>query len=199
MDVLIRVRLALRTAAVLGVCIAGMVLAEGSWSQASVPASAPGDESLEYRVKAAYLLNFARYVEWPASTSADSSLGICVIGHDPFGQVLDATVSGRTAHGKPLHVRRIQTASEATGCQVVFVGRDIWRHSPERVKALNRAGSLTVGETEQFARRGGVIGFVIVDETVRFVVNDEARSEARLRISSRMLSLAAAIYDRSRS
>ena len=174
-----------------------MVLAGGVWPQIGQPAGGPSDESLEYRVKAAYLLNFTRYVEWPAP-AADDMLNICVLGADPFGKILDATIAGRTAHGRPLRARRLQTAAEATGCEVVFVSSETWRRSPESLKALDRAGSLTVGESEQFARRGGVIGFVIVDETVRFVVNDEARDRAGLRISSRMLSLAAAIYGRTR-
>jgi hypothetical protein len=154
---------------------------------------------LEYRVKAAYLLNFTRYVEWPASAASDSRLSICVLGTDPFGRILDATVTGRTVQGRPLEVRRVQSTSEAIGCEVVFVSRDTWRRNPASLKALENAGSLTVGESEQFARGGGVIGFVILDETVRFVVNDEARDRAGLRISSRMLSLAAAIYGKGRS
>lgn len=178
-----------------------MALAGAVWSQVSLPAGGSTDESLEYRVKAAYILNFTRYVDWPAPTvpAPDNMLSICVLGTDPFGKILDATIAGRTAHGRPLRVRRLQAVAEATGCEVVFVSRETWRRSPESLKALNRAGSLTVGESDQFARGGGIIGFVIVDETVRFVVNAEARDSAGLRISSRMLSLAAAIYGRSKS
>ncbi len=176
-----------------------MVMAGNVRSQISLNAGDSRDESLEYRVKAAYLLNFTRYVEWPTSTAGDTTLSICVLGADPFGRVLDATVAGRTAQGRALQVRRVQTASEATGCEVVFVSQETWRRNPQSVKALAGAGSLTVGESEQFARGGGVIGFVILDETVRFVINDDARDRAGLRISSRMLSLAAAIYGRNRS
>ncbi len=189
----------LRTVAALCVTVISLTAAEGLWSQVAVQNSRTSDESLEYRVKAAYLLNFTRYVEWPASTDSTNRLSICVLGTDPFGRILDATVAGRTSQGRPLQVRRIQSASEASGCEVVFVSRETWRRNPGTLKALGNAGSLTVGESEQFARGGGVIGFVILDETVRFVVNDEARDRAGLRISSRMLSLAAAIYGRGRS
>ena len=189
-------RFPLRAVAVSGVFIVGIVLAGALWPQA-VARTRSGDESLEYRVKAAYLLNFTRYVEWPTGpTGSDSVLSICVLGADPFGRILDATVAGRTAHGRSLRVRRFQSATEAAGCEVVFVSSKTWRRSPESLKSLQRAGSLSVGESEQFARVGGVIGFVILDQTVRFVVNDEARSRAGLRISSRMLALAAAIYGR---
>jgi hypothetical protein len=185
-----------RAGALAGICTIGLVLAQGLWPQAVGPTRS-GDESLEYRVKAAYLLNFTRYVDWPSpSTGADSSLSICVLGADPFGRVLDATVAGRTAHGRSLRVRRLRSATESAGCEVVFVSAETWRRSPESLKSLERPGSLTVGESEQFARLGGVIGFVMLDQTVRFVVNDEARDRARLRISSRMMALAAAIYGR---
>ncbi len=191
-------RAALRFPVLALVAVGGMMWAGRLVSQSSRAAAQPGDESLEYRVKAAYLLNFTRYVEWPVRTEADTVLSICVLGTDPFGKTLDATIAGRTAHGRPLRARRLQAAGEADGCEVVFVSAETWRQSPASLKALSRSGSLTVGESEQFARGGGVIGFVIVDETVRFVVNDEARDRAGLRISSRMLSLAAAIYGRAR-
>ena len=195
MEVLTR-RLRTLIAALAGVLVTGMALAGGLWSQAGLPTRS-SDESLEYRVKAAYLLNFTRYVEWPPETvTGDSTLNICVVGADPFGRVLDATVAGRTAHGLPLRVLRIRSAAESEECQLVFLSRETWRRSPEILRAFSQVGSLTVGESEQFAQVGGVIGFVIVDETVRFVVNDEARDRAGLRISSRMLSLAAAIYRR---
>ena len=189
----------LRTAVALCVTLMGLTVADGLWSQVSIRNDRAPDESLEYRVKAAYLLNFTRYVEWPTPPASNSRLSICVMGTDPFGRILDATVAGRTVQGRPLEVRRVQSAPEARGCEVVFISREKWRRDPEGLKALADAGSLTVGESEQFARSGGVIGFVIRDETVRFVINAAARDRAGLRISSRMLSLAAAIYDRERS
>ena len=199
MDVLTGRRIRFRAIALACIALSGMGLAGGVWSQISRPAGESTDESLEYRVKAAYLLNFTRYVEWPTTAASDSRLSICVLGTDPFGRILDATVAGRTAQGRPLQVRRVQNASEAIGCEVVFVSQETWRRNPASLRALGNTGTLTVGESEQFARRGGVIGFVILDETVRFVVNDDARDRAGLRISSRMLSLAAAIYGRGRS
>lgn len=199
MDVLAWRRARSRAVVPVSVCIVSMALAGGLSSQAALQTRSSG-QSLEYQVKAAYLLNFTRYVEWPPEiVSGDSTLNICVVGADPFGQVLDATIAGRTAHGRPLRVRRIHSAAESDRCQMVFLTRDTWQRDPESLRALSQVGSLTVGESEQFARGGGVIGFVIVDETVRFVVNDEARDRAGLRISSRMLSLAAAIYRRTGS
>ena len=167
-----------------------------SQSPVSDEGTATADVSLEYRVKAAYLLNFTRYVEWPPSAlgAPSAPVSICILGRDPFGAILDATVRGRTTQGRPVAVRRIRSEVEATGCHVVYVSREAWRDRRDLPRAISGQGVLTVGESDEFAREGGVIGFVIQEETVRFVVNAEARDRAALKISSRMLSLAAAVY-----
>jgi hypothetical protein len=163
--------------------------------QASLPARSRGG-SLEYQVKAAYLLNFTRYVEWPSQAfeAPGMPVTICVLGRDPFGSVLDAAVLGRTTQGRSVSVRRIRTVAETSGCHLVFVSRETSQAQRDLPRTLHALGLLTVGDTDQFAQDGGVIGFVIQNETVRFVVNAEARDRAGLRISSRMLSLAAAVY-----
>jgi hypothetical protein len=165
-------------------------------SQANRPAGSGREPSLEYQVKAAYLLNFTRYVEWPARVfdSPADSVTICVLGEDPFGPVLDATLLGRTAQGRQASVRRVRTAAETGDCHLVFISRETWRSQPGLPRRLRATGMLTVGESDEFAQQGGVIAFVIQNETVRFVVNAEAGDRAGLRISSRMLSLAAAVY-----
>jgi hypothetical protein len=174
-----------------------LALAGLLWSQATLPTrTGAGGASLEYQVKAAYLLNFTRYVEWPSEAldAPGAPMNICVLGRDPFGPVLDATVEGKVSQGRSLTVRRIQSAREASACHVVFVSRETWRAQRELLESLRTKGLLTVGETDEFAQEGGVIGFVIQEEAVRFVVNADARDRAGLRISSRMLSLAAAVY-----
>ncbi|HEU4829017.1 MAG TPA: YfiR family protein [Gemmatimonadales bacterium] len=149
--------------------------------------------ALEYQVKAAYLLNFTRYVEWPeqAFTSPTAPIDICVLGADPFGGALEQAVAGRVTRGRPLIVQFKRTAAEARYCPVVFVPVAVWRRNPDVLDQLLGHGVLTVGETSGFARAGGIIAFVIEDANVRFVVNLDARDRAGLRISSRMLALAA--------
>ncbi len=169
------------------------LLASQSGTPARSGARAP---VLEYQVKAAYLLNFTRYVEWPpqAFEAPTDSVRVCVLGQDPFGVVLDATLKGKTTQGRPLAVRRVRSSGQAAGCHLVFISRETWRVLGELPRTLRSPGRLTVGESDEFAQVGGVIGFVIQDEAVRFVVNTDARDRAGLRISSRMLSLAAAVY-----
>ena len=166
-------------------------------SQGAVPARSGAEPSLEYQVKAAYLLNFTRYVDWPSQSfdAPGAPLTICVLGRDPFGPVLDKTVLGRTTHGRPVSVRRVSTGREAAACHLVFIGGETWRTQRDLLGTLRSLGLLTVGESPEFAQEGGVIGFTIQNETVRFVVNAKARDRAGLRISSRMLSLAAAVYN----
>jgi hypothetical protein len=147
---------------------------------------------LEYQVKAAYLLNFTRYVEWPeqAFTSPTAPIDICVLGTDPFEGALEQAVAGRLTRNRPLIVHLRRTASEARYCPVVFVPGPVWRRNRGVLDQLRGHGVLTVGESREFAEAGGIIGFVIEDASVRFVVNLAARDRAGLRISSRMLALA---------
>jgi hypothetical protein len=173
----------------LGVLAAALV-----WVTGSIPTPARQDASLEYRVKAAYLLNFARYVEWPedAFSSASEPLMVCVAGEDPFGTVLDETFEGHAVGGRAVVARRIASVEQAQGCHVLFIG------SPDGVPAagvgdLARQPVLTVGESNSFLAAGGMVRFLIVEDTVRFEVNRVAAQRAGLRLSSRMLSFAWAV------
>jgi hypothetical protein len=151
-----------------------------------------GASSLEYSVKAAYLLNFTRYVEWPdqAFTSPSAPIELCVIAPDPFGGALEAAVAGRITRGRPLIVQVKRAAAEARYCPVAFVPRSVWRADPGVLERLRGHGILTVGEGADFAKAGGIIAFIETGGSVRFVVNLSARDRAGLRISSRMLALA---------
>jgi hypothetical protein len=144
------------------------------------------EASLEYRVKAAYLFNFTKFVDWPANAPpADAPLTICVAGTSPFGHTLEETVRGELVSGRALTTRVVR---EPDGCHVLFI--------PKRVAAaplLRQAGTrpiLTVGESEEFLRDGGVINFVMQDGKVRFEISQDAAARAQLRISSRLLRLA---------
>jgi hypothetical protein len=147
---------------------------------------------LEYQVKAAYLLNFTRYVEWPeqAFTSPTAPIELCVLGSDPFQGALEQAVAGRLTRGRPLIVHFKRSAAEARYCPVVFVPGPVWQRNRGVLDQLQGHGVLTVGESKEFAEAGGIIGFVIQEASVRFVVNLDARDRAGLRISSRMLALA---------
>jgi hypothetical protein len=149
------------------------------------------DPSLEYRVKAAFLLNFTKFIEWPAPEAPEGApFSICVLGDDPFGGVLDRMVEGEAVNGRKLAVQRIGRQQPAA-CQIVFAGRNEKELAP--YLAGLGPGVLTVGEDDQFLRAGGIIAFVIENRRVRFVINQGAAAKASLKISSKLLSVARSV------
>ena len=145
---------------------------------------------LEYKVKGAFLLNFAKFVKWPAGAfaSADSPIVIGIAGPDPFGPVLDQLVSGETIGGRPILVTRLQPRDDPARCQLLFVARQA--DAAGLLQRVDGAPVLTVGETDDFADDGGIIRLLIENNKVRFEVNRAAAQRARLAISSQLLKLA---------
>jgi YfiR/HmsC-like len=145
----------------------------------------------EYEVKAAFLLNFARFVEWPSFGEVPSSapFSICILGDDPFGQTLDQIVRGEKIDNRPLAVRRVRRPQDQ--CQVLFVPAS--ESDVARILKEVGPGVLTVGEAPDFLRNGGMIDFVVENRRVRFDVNRAAAERASLRISSRLLGVARSV------
>jgi hypothetical protein len=153
---------------------------------------AQSQEASEYQVKAAFLYNFAKFVEWPPdpSRALNDPMTICIVGQDPFGTVLDEAVQGKTVSGHRLAIRRSKPGQSWRGCQIAFISSSEGKDLPSVLESLTRSGVLTVGETERFAQLGGMINFVIEQDRVHFEVNVEAAERAGLKISSKLLSLA---------
>jgi hypothetical protein len=148
------------------------------------------DPSLEYQVKAAFLLNFTKFIDWPPAAFAtpDSPIAICILGNDPFGRILDEIVQGEAVNARKVIVQRMSQLPGPQVCQVVFTG-SAEKDLPKTLGSLGR-GVLTVGEGTKFLRDGGMIAFVIENRRVRFDVNQTAAGNAELSLSSRMLSVA---------
>jgi len=148
------------------------------------------DQPQEYQVKAAFLLNFTKFIDWPAAAFADSGspVAICILGDDPFGSALDQIVEGEVVDGRRISVQRIKRAPTPKSCQVVFVGKP----EKEALKILRGLGPgvLTVSEGESFARSGGMIAFVIENRRVRFDINLTIAENAGLKLSSKLLTVA---------
>jgi hypothetical protein len=146
----------------------------------------------EYQVKAAFLYNFARYVEWPpqAFNSASDPIVICVAGQSPFGTSLEEAVSGKSLAGRRLVVREISAVGSKCNCQILFVTAAERKRFHSAVGELRDSAVLTVGDTPGFTRDGGVINFRLEDGKVRFEINVEAAEQEHLHISSKLLSLA---------
>jgi len=144
----------------------------------------------EYEVKAAFLMNFTKFIDWPASSFENNSgpLSICILGSDPFGRQLDRLVAGETVGGRRLVVKRIQQGPPGKSCHVLFVSR-----SEEDVRStLANLGSgiLTVSDREGFLSEGGMIALVVDEQHVRFDINQRAAVRASLAINARMLNVA---------
>lgn len=142
----------------------------------------------EYEVKAAFLARFASFVEWPAD-SARGPLCIGVVGDDPFGRILDQAVSGKNPNSRPFNVKRLHSNQRLDGCQILFLSASEAKRMPSILSRV-APGTLTVGESPGFCENGGIIGFEMVDNLVRFEINLEAAERAQLKISSKLISVA---------
>ncbi len=160
-----------------------------------LPLVAQAPVPTEYQVKAAYLSNFGRFVEWPARTPlADGQpFHICVLGDDPFGSILDSALSGELIKHSPLVPKRITRVQDAAGCRIVFVSASEASRLKTIVAELERGNALTVSDIPQFAAQGGAIELVLVGKTVRFQINLAGSDRAGLSLSSELLKLALSV------
>jgi hypothetical protein len=148
-------------------------------------------EANEYEVKAAYLYNFARFVEWPDNVRLDphGPLVIAILGKDPFGGEIDRFIEGKTVNGRRLVIKRFSSLEAYEQCHILFVSSSEKRNLP-RILALVRSSSvLTVSETDRFAQIGGIINFITIENSIRFEINQAAAERVGLKISYKLLSL----------
>jgi hypothetical protein len=155
----------------------------------------------DYDVKAAYLYNFGRFVEWPAEVTAAQSghFTVCVLGQDPFGPTLDTTLAGETIRGKSVVAKRILSPQESDDCRIVFLGPVEGARLKKIVAELDKKAVLTVSDMPQFAQLGGMIQFVLEGKRVRFEVNLTATQRAGLTLSSELLKVATTVRKSSAS
>jgi hypothetical protein len=158
-----------------------------------VKAQAP--QPTEYEVQAAYLSNFGRFVEWPVRAGANERdpFYVCVLGQDPFGTLLDAALRGETIGGAPMAARRIASAADAANCRIVFINSTKDSELKGILATLKNLKALTVSDTFDFTRQGGMIQFVLDGNRVRFEINLAAAQRAGLTLSSQLLKVAVAI------
>jgi hypothetical protein len=149
----------------------------------------------EYELKATYLYNFGRFVQWSegAAAAKGDSFPICIFGQDPFGTVLDTTLSGESINGKPVVAKRVSKPQDALDCRVLYISVSEESRLKEIIAGLDKAGVLTVSDIPQFSQRGGMIQFVVVGNKVRFEVNLTSAQDAGLTLSSDLLKVAVAV------
>ncbi|MDY6989879.1 MAG: YfiR family protein [Thermodesulfobacteriota bacterium] len=173
------------------VMLAWVVLGMGQNGFAEPP------ESREYQVKAAFLYNFVKFVEWPAKAFSDdqSAIIVAIVGDDPFGTAIE-TIKDKKAKGKSLVINSFAKIEDVDNCHILFISRSKERHLDSILAYVRDRHVLTIGDMEDFAQRGGIIHFVTSGNRIGFKINMDAAERAGLKISSRLLKLADIVRDK---
>lgn len=160
------------------------------WAISAAPASAQSVS--DDQVKAAYLFNFAKFIEWPAEAfdKADVPMNFCALGRSPVVDELDSSVRGKSINGHTIVVKHLHGPEEIKGCHLVFLAASAGKQQQKLLQAAKGSSILLVAEGSGFARAGGTINFIMEDGRLLFEINIKAAEIAHLKISSKLLSLA---------
>ena len=147
------------------------------------------DANIEYKVKAGYVYNFTKFITWPEDNS--ETFNLCIVGKDPFGDLIDP-IEKRTAFGRPIKLFRMDSLNKKQHCHILFISASI--KDKVLLKGMliidNTHTSLTVGESEEFAAQGGMIGFVNRLGKIKLQINLKALQQSGLKISAKLLEVA---------
>ena len=173
-----------------GVLIALMLIGLGP-----VSSRAEDGSFSEYEIKAAWLLNFARFVNWPtnAFASPEAPIIIGIAGKDPFGRSLEKAFAGKTVKGRPLIVKKPVSDEELRQCHILFVSVSERRRFRDIFERLGTNSVLTVGEADGFLDEGGILNFVPKEKSIRFEVNVPAAQAADLKVEANLLKVAVSV------
>jgi hypothetical protein len=173
--------------AIVGVCLAGSF----AWA-AQEPSAAV------YAAQSEYLRSFADFIDWPAPTAnsaTDGTINFCVLGRDPYGELLDKSVLFHPVGERRTIITRGRHLGDLGACDVLFISSSEAKHEAKILKSVGHKDILTVGDADDFAARGGIIQFVTIQEQVSFLINVDAAQRAGLRIKAPLLALAKIVHD----
>lgn len=153
-------------------------------------------ESKENEVKAAFIYNFAKFTEWPATAVADDNeLNLCMAGNGAFGKVL-FSLQGREVQGTKLNIQKIEDISDLSDCQILYVSRSEAGRVDSLMDAIaGKQGVLSVSDIDGFTHHGGIIELKVIDNKIRFAINLRAARQANIILSSKLLRLAIAVEE----
>jgi uncharacterized protein DUF4154 len=154
----------------------------------ALPAARAQGNTLELAIEATYLVKFAPFVAWP--NAASDPLVLCVAGDDPFGALLDQAVSGQRVNGRAIAVRRLPRVTRGSGCDILYAAGSPAQPAAAELASVRGTPVLTVTDSERGEGAKGIISFVLLDDHVRFAIDNAAAAENGLVISSKLLSLA---------
>ena len=170
-------------------CMLCMLVAPSTRAQSSA--------SSEYLIKAGFIYNFAKLMEWPAPVfpQPNSPIVIAILGTDPFQGTLDSVLRGKQVNGRDFVVKHLKWGDDLKGCNIIFVSSSEKAHFDDFFHQIHGLPILTIGDTPGFAESGGIINFVLEDDKVRFEIDVDAARQANINISSRLLALAKIVPD----
>jgi hypothetical protein len=174
-----------------------LMMVLGMFSSVPPKALATNEEEVEYPAKLAFLYNFAKFIEWPAGSyrSQSSPLVICIAGHDPFSSGTENELRTRTALGHAIEIRALPATDTWSVCSMVFIPITERDQADNILRGLKGSNTLTVGEIEGFAARGGMINLTIEGNRLHFEINRLAAERAGFKISSKLFNLAKIVAD----
>jgi hypothetical protein len=154
----------------------------------------------EYQVKAAFLINFPKYVDWPAEAFAqtNSPVVLAVPGDTRVAEEIQKAIAGRTVNGREIVLRRLASGEESGACHILFISAAEQQRSPNLLATVKDAGVLTVGESDNFLESGGIINLARRDQRIALEVNLTAAGNSRIKISSKLLSVASVLKGKSK-
>jgi len=157
------------------------------------PAAASGKPLGEFQVKAAFLLKFAAFVEWPPElvASRSSTIRLGIVGQDPFGNILPPEIIANETGGISYLIDRLPIPeANASGCKLIYIGGEDTAATASLLSRIADQPILTVGEGEAFVKAGGMIAFILENNRVRFLINNNRARSVKIRISSQLLNIA---------
>ena len=166
-----------------------VLFSDCAWSREEVTVT-------EYDVKAAFLLNFVRFVDWSDRMRGDTDkeLILGIAGEDRFGNALNL-IRGAKVKNRTLVIKNVVDSNSLINCDILFISSSEKDRLPTLMAALKDLPILTVSEIEGFAQRGGIINFIIVEKKIRFEINPDAAKQVGIHISSQLLQLARIVTD----
>ena len=151
-------------------------------------------EGTEYQIKGAMMINFIKFVQWPdqVTDNTDDTITIGIIGKNNFGNILDR-IKGKTIGGQQVVIRRIHSLNQLSDCLVLFIGASESHRCYQILREVSGTPVLTIGEDEDFIRLGGIIRFYNEKNHIRFEINQAAAQKSGLKLSAKLLEVAAAM------
>lgn len=145
-----------------------------------------------FQIKAVFLLNFTRFVEWPSNAfpTEETPIIIGILGEDPFGPYLDEVLAGEKVNGRSIVVVRYKEITEIDRCHILYINIPESERMENILEPLGERNILTISDSDIFIQKGGIIRFINVNNKIRFQINPEAAKAANINISSKLLSLA---------